>query len=141
MGAATTIIDRTVPRAPPLPSLFPLSPRFPLAKTLPSPGISRVRVSSPRGRRGERRPYPSTRPIAARARPVTSRAPLRTVISQSHRRLPTDQPLPRLYLRANDFLPSFLPSFLPLFFYFNRVSCKKKKEEKTGTPCFCTPFQ
>lgn len=105
---------------------FPTPPRLPLEfhahlvhegsdpAELPSKGVE---SSTPR-------------PIAARARPVTSRAPLRTVISQSHRRLPTNQPLPRLYLRANDFLSLSRTCSLFLFYFFNRASCKK---EKTGT--------
>lgn len=42
-------------------------------------------------------------PIVACARPVTSVLPLCIVISQSHRRMATIQPLAQIYLRANDF--------------------------------------
>lgn len=105
---------------------FPTPPRLPLEfhahpvhegsdpAELPSEGVE---SSTPR-------------PIAARARPVTSRAPLRTVISQSHRRLPTNQPLPRLYLRANDFLSLSLEPALSSFSSFLTVQVAKKKKQE-----------
>lgn len=74
-------------------------------------------------------------PIVARARPVTSVLPLCTVISQSHRRVATIQPLARLYLRANDFYS------IRLVLYKRRVcpcvcvrehACHVSKLQKTG---------
>lgn len=119
-----------MPKCSPL--LSSLRPRFSLAKTLlsPSPGISRAFTRGATLSEGVGSSTLRPRPIAARARPVTSRAPLRTVISQSHRRLPANQPLARLYLRANDFQPTLLSFSL---FYFN-VSCKKKEKKQEHAP-------
>lgn len=112
--------------------LLPSSPLFTRENTSlptsppPSPGISRAFTRGATLSEGVGSSTLRPRPIAARARPVTSRAPLRTVISQSHRRLPANQPLARLYLRANDFQPTLLSFSL---FYFN-VSCEKKRRNR-----------
>lgn len=116
--------------------LLPSSPLFTRENTSlptsppPSPGISRAFTRGATLSEGVGFSTLRPRPIAARARPVTSRAPLRTVISQSHRRLPANQPLARLYLRANDFQPTLLSFSL---FYFN-VSCKKKEKKQEHAP-------
>lgn len=74
-------------------------------------------------------------PIVACARPVTSVLPLCIVISQSHRRMATIQPLAQIYLRANDFY-SIRLGFYNLT-YISVCMCEHayrvSKLQKTGT--------
>lgn len=118
--------------------ILPFSNRPLLLKISRTPG--RFHVYATKRKEGNYSPLlavsiPYLWPIVACARPVTSVLPLCIVISQSHRRMATIQPLAQIYLRANDFysirLGLYNLTYIPVCMceHAYRVS----KLQKTGT--------